>query len=179
MARTFGFPVLRLRQLRRRARLDSAESEAEALILVLGAAAYGEARRRADEASSDAIARDWDAVAQAVARKTGSEPESPRYDRLAARVALVPDREQAPSSPPAEVAEAVLQTQPQWFRIQFAGAPPERGPSILKEVEIRAPDVSSAIVAAAAQAWPRGTTALRILDQEGREVFERHKAGRQ
>ena len=44
--------------------------EAEALISGLGVDAYGVARRRAQEASSDAMARDWSSVASAIARKT-------------------------------------------------------------------------------------------------------------
>jgi hypothetical protein len=38
--------------------------------------------------------------------------------------------------------------------------------------------VSSAIVFAAKLAWPPQTIGLRILDCEGREAFERHKAHR-
>ena len=56
------------------------------------------------------------------------------------------------------------------------GAAPDRGLSILSEVEIQALDVSAAVVAAANLAFPRKTVALRILDREGQEVFERHKA---
>ena len=46
-------------------------SEAEALISDFGGEAYAEARRRAEEASSDFLARDWSEVALVVARKTG------------------------------------------------------------------------------------------------------------
>jgi hypothetical protein len=46
----------------------------------------------------------------------------------------------------------------------------------LREVEIEEFDVSAAIIAAANVTWPPHTTGLRILDHEGREVFERHKA---
>ena len=45
--------------------------EAEALISGFGGEAYAEARRRAEEASSDVLARDWSDVALTVARKTG------------------------------------------------------------------------------------------------------------
>jgi hypothetical protein len=64
------------------------------------------------------------------------------------------------------------------FRIQFVGAAPGRGPKTLREVEIRVPDVSAAIVAAANIAWPSRTVGLRILDDKGREVFKRQKAYR-
>ena len=46
--------------------------EAEALISGFDDEAYAEARRRAQEASSDFLARDWSEVAVLVARKTGS-----------------------------------------------------------------------------------------------------------
>lgn len=45
--------------------------EAEALICNFGDQAYAEARRRADEASSDFLAKDWDTVALIVTRKVG------------------------------------------------------------------------------------------------------------
>jgi hypothetical protein len=46
-------------------------SAADALISDLGGEAYAVARRRAEEASSDLLARDWSEVALLVARKTG------------------------------------------------------------------------------------------------------------
>lgn len=51
--------------------------EAEALLSGLGVDAYGVARRRAQEASSDAMARDWSSVALAIARKTKKSAASP------------------------------------------------------------------------------------------------------
>jgi hypothetical protein len=48
--------------------------EAEALISGFGDEAYPEARRRAQEASSDFLARDWSEVALMVAQKTGNRP---------------------------------------------------------------------------------------------------------
>jgi hypothetical protein len=62
---------------RRRERIISIDAEAEALISGLGFDAYDEARRREIEASSDAIARDWDRVAQAIAQKTSAGPNAP------------------------------------------------------------------------------------------------------
>ena len=64
---------------------------------------------------------------------------------------------------------------PQPFRIQFMGAGADSRPSVLREDEIRASDVSAAIIAAAIAAWPPHTIALRILDREGHEVFGRQK----
>ena len=46
-------------------------SEAEALISDFGGAAYVEACRRASEASSDSLARDWSVVAATIARRSG------------------------------------------------------------------------------------------------------------
>ena len=46
-------------------------SEVEALISDFGDGAYAEARRRAQEASSDFLARDWSEVALVVTSKTG------------------------------------------------------------------------------------------------------------
>jgi hypothetical protein len=46
--------------------------EAEALISNFGDEAYVEARRRAEEASSDFLARDWSEVAFMVTRKTAN-----------------------------------------------------------------------------------------------------------
>jgi hypothetical protein len=45
--------------------------EAEALISDFGGNAYAEARRRAREASNDALARDWSVVAAKIARGSG------------------------------------------------------------------------------------------------------------
>jgi len=58
------------RQHMQELRLEVA-SEAEALMSTLGTEAYGAARRRAYEASSDAMARDWTVVAETIARRTG------------------------------------------------------------------------------------------------------------
>lgn len=169
----------------RRARMERIDAEAEALIRELGDCAYQEARRREHEASSEAIAKDWALIAKAVARKTGSrvglnlstqlemntffvldcEPDAPRKARP------LPEPAPEPQHPP----KAGVPT-PQPFRIQFMGAGSDSGPSLLREDEIRASDVSAAIIAAAIAAWPPDTIALRILDREGHEVFGRQKA---
>ena len=56
---------------RRRDQAERIEAEADALISDLGDGAYSEARRRAREASSDEMEREWSRVALAIARKTG------------------------------------------------------------------------------------------------------------
>jgi hypothetical protein len=172
----------------RRARMERIDTEADALIRDLGDRAYQEARRREHEASSDAIAEDWALVAKAIARKTGSrvglnlstqlamntffvldrEPDAPRKARSRPELDAEPERQPTTMGVPT----------PQPFRIQFMGIGTDSRPSILREDEIRASDVSAAIIAAAIAAWPPHTTALRILDREGHEVFGRQKAAR-
>lgn len=170
----------------KRARTERIDAEAEALIRELGDCAYQEARRREHEASSDAIAGDWAEVARAVARKTGSRVGLTLSTQLEMNTFFVLDRDPGPArearARPAPEVEPERQAKPasvptpQPFRIQFMGAATESGPSILREDEIRASDVSAAIIAAAIAAWPPRTTALRILDREGRQVFGRQKA---
>jgi len=173
---------------RRAARIRhiDADAEAEALIRDFRDLAYSEARRRESEASSDAIAKDWGRVAAAVAHKMGERDDLDPPTRMAMNATLVPDREPAVASEPRPHSRRgpeveprpVLSPRPQLFRVQFVGKTPDRGPTTLKEVEIQAADVSAAIVAAANLPWPPRTVGLRILDREGREVFERHRADR-
>ena len=47
------------------------ELEADALLSISGAQAYSVALKRAEEASSEEMARDWSVVAATVARKSG------------------------------------------------------------------------------------------------------------
>jgi hypothetical protein len=170
----------------RRARNQRIEAEAEALIRDLGDKAFHEARRREHEASSDTIASDWAEVALAVARKTGSRIGLDFSSQLAMNTFFVLDREPDEASGlrprsepgPADEPKRAAVPIPQPFRIQFIGATTVAGPPILREVEIRASDVSAAIIAAAMAPWPRKTIALRILDREGQEVFGRQKAER-
>ena len=93
---------------RRRERLERAE--ADAVILDLGATAYSQAPRREHEASSNAMAREWNRVALAVARKTGQTVGLNASTRIAMD------------------AKPVAQ-----FRIQFFGVPTDRAPTILGE----------------------------------------------
>jgi hypothetical protein len=170
----------------RRARAERIDAEAEALIRDLGDQAYQEARRREHEASSDAIAEDWALVARAVARKTGSRVGLNLSTQLEMNTFFVLDREPGlarearprPAPEPERQSKPADVPTPQLFRIQFVGAATDAGPTILREDEIRASDVSAAIIAAAIAAWPPKTIALRILDRGGREVFGRQKADR-
>jgi hypothetical protein len=168
----------------RRARMERIDAEAEALIRDLGDCAYQEARRREHEASSDAIAEDWALVAKAIARKTGSRVGLNLSTQLEMNTFFVLDREPDAPRKARPLPEPELERPPkaagvptpQPFRIQFMGAGTDAKPSILREDEIRASDVSAAIIAAAIAAWPPHTIALRILDREGHEVFGRQKA---
>jgi hypothetical protein len=168
---------------RRRERVERIEDEAGELIRLLGGDAYGEARWREQTASSDAMVREWDLIALEIARQTGRRIGLDVSTRMAMNAGFAPDRELAgdksrpgPERNPPD--DRILPATPQSFQIQFVGAAPGRGLSILREVEIEASDVSSAIVAAAKLAFPPKTVALRILDREGQTVFERHKADR-
>ena len=179
--------------------MERIDAEADALIRDLGDQAYQEARRREHEASSESIAEDWALVARAVARKTGSRVGLNLTTQLEMNTFFVLDREpgvaraarprpepetaQAPIRQPKPAAASAPQPAavptPQPFRIQFVGAATESGPTILREDEIRASDVSAAIIAAAIASWPPKTIGLRILDHDGHEVFGRQKpAGR-
>jgi hypothetical protein len=171
---------------RRRERAARIEAEAEELIRLLGGDAYGEARWREQVASSRAMAQEWNLIALAIGRQAGRRLGLNVSTRMAMNAVFAPDREPTERKPPRSHSELapsdelkrILTAKPQPFRIQFMGAALDRGLSILGEVEVQALDVSAAIVAAANLAFPPKTVALRILDREGREVFERHKADR-
>jgi hypothetical protein len=74
--------------------------------------------------------------------------------------------------------DRILAARPQRFRLQFFAAAGHRDPAIVVETEIEAADASAAIRAAIEADWPPRAIGLRILDGEGREVFERLKADR-
>ena len=77
---------------------------------------------------------------------------------------------------PLDELERMLAVRPQRFRLQFFGVAADHAPAVLTETEIQAPDASGAIRAAAEAAWPPRAVGLRVLDLEGREIFERLKA---
>jgi hypothetical protein len=166
--------------------MERIEVEAETMISDFGTDAYIEARRREHEASSDAIAKDWGQIALAVARKVSKRVDVDPSIRVAMNAVLVSDREAGlmRKTPilaglmPAKGQERVFDPKPKRFRIQFAGATPDRGRSILREVEIDASDLSTAIITTANIAWPPRTIGLRILNGEGHEVFSRQRADR-
>jgi hypothetical protein len=77
---------------RQRARMERIEVEAETMIRDFGADAYFEARRREHESSSDAIAKDWDQMALAVARRVSKPVDVDPSIRVAMNAVLVSDR---------------------------------------------------------------------------------------
>jgi hypothetical protein len=50
------------------------DHEASALISLWGSAAHSVAVQRAEEASSEELANDWDGVARAIVRRSGNRP---------------------------------------------------------------------------------------------------------
>ena len=75
-----------------------------------------------------------------------------------------------------EELERILAVRPQRFRLQFFGVGSDHGPAVLTETEIQAADASGAIRDAVMANWPPRAVGLRLLDLEGREIFERLKA---
>jgi hypothetical protein len=79
--------------VRRRARIERTDAEAEALIRDFSDEAYSEARRREQEASSDDIAKNRRRVALAVALKMGRGTGIDPSTRIEMNALFVPDRE--------------------------------------------------------------------------------------
>ena len=120
----------------------------------------------------------------AIARSTGRRIGLDLSTQMAMNALFVPDREPdrwrprpSPELDPVDELKRIVSAKWQLFRIQFLCAAPA-GLSVLNEVEIRATDVSVAIVSAARVSFPPKTVAVRILDHESQVVFERHKADR-
>jgi hypothetical protein len=166
---------------RRRETAERIDAEADALIGELGVEAYAEARRREYESSGDAIALWWNRVSLAVAHKTGERIGLDTSTRMAMNAVFAPDREHAGDRKPqpfSRVDELKGTPALKPFRLQFISSGPDRGPSIVTEVEIQASDASAAIVVAAKIAMPPRTIGLSILDSEGHEVFSRRRGDR-
>jgi hypothetical protein len=166
---------------RRRETAERIDAEADALIGERGVEAYAEARRREYESSGDAIALWWSRVALAVAHKTGERIGLDTSSPMAMNAVFAPDREHAGDRRPqpfSQVDEPKNALALQQFRLQFISSVPDRGPSIVTEVENQASDASGAIVAAANVALPPRTIGLRILDRKGHEVFSRRRGDR-
>ena len=168
---------------RRRATIARIDAEAEALIHGFGDRTYSEARRREREASSEAIVRDRGRVALAVARKTGKRVGLDTASRMALDADFSPEqnRTEPPHQPleetdPLDELMRIISDAPTTqYRLQFLGPGTDRGPSILKEVKLRASDPSGAVREAARLRWPPSAIGFRLIDGEGREVFGRDR----
>ncbi len=158
--------------------------DADRLIASLRLRAYAEARQRQRRAAAPEAAAHWGQVANLIARRTneprGGEPSNRR--ELDANVASGGRAVGARPAvrflevDPVEELERVLAVRPQRFRLQFFGVGADHGPTILTEIEIQAANASVAIREAATISWPPRAVGLRLLDLEGREIFERLKA---
>jgi hypothetical protein len=77
-----------------------------------------------------------------------------------------------------EELERILGLKSGQFRLQFFAVGGDHGPGIVAEVDIEAADASDAIRAAADTPLPSRAIGVRVLDREGREIFEQLKADR-
>ncbi len=151
--------------------------DADRLIAAFRVRAYAEARQRQRQASAPDVAAHWGQVANLIARRTG-EPRADQPSNVAERALASGVR---PAIGFFEVdtldeLERVLAVRTQRFRLQFFGVGADLGPTVLTESEIHATDASVAIREAAETSWPPRAVGLRLLDLEGREIFERLKA---
>jgi hypothetical protein len=160
------------------------EFDADRLVASFRLRAYSEARRRQREAGPPEAAAHSSQVSNLIARRAGERrgDESSMRTDLDANVAH--GGEALGGRPPVrffevdplDELERILATRPQRFRLQFFGVGADHGPAILTETEIQAADASGAIREATAANWPPRAVGLRLLDLEGREIFERLKA---
>jgi hypothetical protein len=159
-------------------------ADADRLIATFRVRAYPEARQRQRRAAAPEAAAHWGQVANLIARKA-SEPRADESstrterDASAARRGLelgVRPAVRFFEVDPLDELERVLAVRFQRFRLQFFGVGADHGPAILTETEIQAADASSAIREAVEARWPPRAVGLRLLDLEGREIFERLKA---
>jgi hypothetical protein len=64
------------------------------------------------------------------------------------------------------------------YRLQFLSDPTAHGAAVLIEANVVAGSVNAAIRHAAEAEWPPGAAALRLVDLDGQEVYERTKIDR-
>jgi hypothetical protein len=162
---------------------ETPRADADGLIAKFRVRAYSEARQRQRQAAAPEAARHWGQVANLIAQRSrglpGDEPST--GTELDAEVAArSQERGVRPAVgffevDPLDELERVLAARPQRFRLQFfSGA--DFGPTVLFETETQAADASEAIREAVAANWPPHAVGLRLLDLDGREIFERLKA---
>ena len=163
---------------------ETPESDADRLIASFRLRAYSEARRRQRQAGASNAAGHWSEVAGLIARRAGErrgEDPSTRTG-LDANVARGGRPSGARASvrffevDPLDELVRILAAKPQRYRLQFFGVGADHGPTVLREAEIEAADASGAIREATFANWPPRAVGLRLLDLEGREIFERLKA---
>jgi hypothetical protein len=163
---------------------ETPEADADRLIAAFRLRAYSEARRRQRQAQASEAVAHWGDVARLIARRSGEQGDPQSKSQTECEADLAGARESLPRPwpirffevDPLEELERVLAVKPQRFRLQFFGVGADLGPAILTETEIQAPDASGAIRTAVEAVWPPQAVGLRVLDLEGREIFERLKA---
>jgi hypothetical protein len=159
-------------------------TDADQLIASFRVRAYSEARRRQRQAETPESASHWGQVASLISGRTGDRRDDEGSSRRETDVngaALKRGSDHRAVARFFEIdqlaeLERVLAVRPQCFRLQYFGAGDDNGPSVLTETEIQATDASGAIRAAVAAGWPPRAVGLRVLDLDGREIFERLKA---
>jgi hypothetical protein len=167
--------------------VESAETplaDANLLIASFRLRAYSEARQRQRQSAAPEAVAHWRQVAGIIARLSGErrDDESSTRTELHAKVARGGGALGARPPvrffevDPLDELERVLAARPQRFRLQFFGVGADHGPAVLTETEMQALDASDAIREAVAAKWPPRAVGLRLLDFEGREIFERLKA---
>jgi hypothetical protein len=160
------------------------QTDAERLIATFRVRAYSEARQRQRGAAAPEAASHWGHVANLIARRTqGLHDDEPSTGTEMDAHFAARNRERGvrPAVGFFEVnlldeLERVLAARPQRYRLQFFDVGADLGPAVLSETEIQAADASEAIRDAIAANWPPRAIGLRLLDLDGREIFERLKA---
>jgi hypothetical protein len=163
---------------------ETARADADRLIATFRVRAYSEARQRQRHAAAPEAATHWGEVANLIAQRSrGLLVDEPSTGTgLDAEVAARSrERGVRPAVgffevDPLDELERVLANRPQRFRLQFFSLGPDLSPTVLSETETQAADASGAIREAVATNWPPRAVGLRLLDLEGREIFERLKA---
>jgi hypothetical protein len=156
---------------------ETPEADASRLIASFRLRAYSEARRRQRQAGASEAAVHWGEVASLIARRTPTRAElDTDLERGETSRATRPVR--FFEMDPVDELERDLAVKLQRFRLQFFGVAADHGPAVLTETEIQAYDASGAIREAVEANWPARAVGLRVLDFEGREIFERLKADR-
>jgi hypothetical protein len=162
---------------------ETPSADADRLITTFRMRAYSEARKRQRGAAAPEVVAHWGLVANLIARRTdrshADKPSTPT--ELDAHAHRGRERGVRPAVQffevdPLDELERVLAVTRQRFRLQFFGVGADHGPAVLTETEIQAADASSAIREAVTANWPPRAVGLRLLDLEGREIFERLKA---